>query len=113
MEALSHYDTEPAAKALASKDPLAAAKVYRALGLRILSAGKSRYYGAALDHFKKARNLYCRSRANPGMEGAGGICAEAPIHESGDSWRLSSRLPPASPSGPRRLPNKLRSNGNG
>ena len=59
LEALSHYYTEPAAKALAKKDPLAAAKLYRALGLRILSAGKSKYYDAALDHFEKARNLYC------------------------------------------------------
>jgi hypothetical protein len=31
LEALSHYCTEPAAKALAKKDPLAAAKLYRAL----------------------------------------------------------------------------------
>ena len=59
LEPLSHYCTEPAAKALAKKDPLAAAKLYRALGLRILSAGKSRYYDAALGHFEKARNLYC------------------------------------------------------
>jgi hypothetical protein len=58
LEALSHYDTEPAAKGLARMDPLAAAKVYRALGLRILGSGKSKYYGAALDHFQKARNLY-------------------------------------------------------
>jgi hypothetical protein len=59
LEALSHYCTEPAAKALANTDPLAAAKLYRALGLRILSTGKSKYYDAALGHFKKARNLYC------------------------------------------------------
>jgi len=66
LEALSHYVTEPAAKGLARKDPLAAAKVYRAMGLRILSSGKSRYYGAALDHLKKARNLY--GRAGQGLE---------------------------------------------
>ncbi|MGA2247449.1 MAG: DUF6880 family protein [Verrucomicrobiota bacterium] len=58
LEALSHYITEPAAKGLARKDSLAAAKLYRALGLRILSSGKSRYYGSALDPFKKARALY-------------------------------------------------------
>jgi len=33
LEALSHYCTEAAAKALAKKNPLAAAKLYRALGL--------------------------------------------------------------------------------
>jgi tetratricopeptide (TPR) repeat protein len=59
LEALSHYCTEPAAKALSKKVPLAAAKLYRALGLRILNAGKSKYYDAALDHFEKAHNLYC------------------------------------------------------
>src|ERR1035441_5971311 len=44
LENLSHYCTEPAAKGLAKKEPLAAAKLYRALGLRILNAGKSKYY---------------------------------------------------------------------
>jgi tetratricopeptide (TPR) repeat protein len=58
LESLSHYCTEPAAKGLAKKAPLAAAKLYRALGLRIVNAGKSKYYGAALNHFKQARDLY-------------------------------------------------------
>ena len=43
LEGVSHYCSEPAAKALATKDPLAAAKMYRALGLRIVNAGKSKY----------------------------------------------------------------------
>jgi hypothetical protein len=59
LENLSHYCTEPAAKGLARKDALAAAKLYRALGLRILNAGKSKYYDAALEHFEKAHDLYC------------------------------------------------------
>jgi len=59
LEALSHFCTEPAAKGLAKKDPPAAAKLYRALGLRILDAGKSKYYREALEHFEKARSLYC------------------------------------------------------
>lgn len=59
LENLSHYCTEPAAKGLAKKEPLAAAKLYRALGLRILNAGKSKYYDAALDHLEKAHDLYC------------------------------------------------------
>jgi uncharacterized Zn finger protein len=37
---------------------LAAAKLHRALGLRIVNAGKSKYYREALDHFAKARRLY-------------------------------------------------------
>ena len=58
LEALSHYCTEPAAEGLTKKDSLAAAKLYRALGLRIVNAGKSKYYREALDHFAKARRLY-------------------------------------------------------
>ncbi len=61
LEGLSHYCGEPAAKALAKKDPLAAAKLYRALGLRIVNAGKSKYYREALEHFEKARDLYRRA----------------------------------------------------
>jgi len=59
LEALSHYCTESAAEVLAKRDSLAAARLYRALGLRIVNAGKSKYYREALDHFAKARRLYC------------------------------------------------------
>lgn len=59
LEALSHFTTEPAAGGLANHDPLAAVKLYRALGLRIVNSGKSKYYPEALQHFKKARDLYC------------------------------------------------------
>jgi tetratricopeptide (TPR) repeat protein len=59
LEAQSHYCTEPAAEGLTKNDPLAAAKLYRALGLRIVNAGKSKYYREALEHFGKARDLYC------------------------------------------------------
>jgi tetratricopeptide (TPR) repeat protein len=58
LETLSHYCTEPAAKGLAKRDMLAAAKLYRALALRIVNAGKSKYYREALDHFEKARDQY-------------------------------------------------------
>src|SRR2546423_426011 len=61
LEGLSHYCGEPAAKVLARKDPLAAAKLYRALGLRIVNAGKSKYYREALEHFEKARDSYRRA----------------------------------------------------
>ena len=59
LESLSHYCTEPAAKGLAKRDAFAAAKLYRALGLRIVNAGKSKYYKEALGHFENARDLYC------------------------------------------------------
>ncbi len=61
IEGLSHYRTEPAARRLAKSHPDVAAKVYRALGMRILSAKKSRYYDAALSHFEDAKRCYERS----------------------------------------------------
>jgi len=61
LEALSHYCAEPAASGLAKRDALAAAKLYRALALRIVNAGKSKYYREAVGHFAKARNLYWRT----------------------------------------------------
>ena len=57
LEALSHYCTEPGAKGLAKHDSLAAVKLHRALGLRILNSGKTKYYDAALNHFDSARRL--------------------------------------------------------
>jgi uncharacterized Zn finger protein len=61
IEALSHYRTEPAAKRLAKSHPDVAAKVYRALGIRILVAKKSKYYTAALSNFENAKRGYERS----------------------------------------------------
>jgi uncharacterized Zn finger protein len=58
LESLSHYTTESAAKKLARPHPDVAAKVYRALGMRILNSKKSRYYDAALSHFEQARRCY-------------------------------------------------------
>lgn len=37
-----------------------AAKVFRALGMRILNAKKSRYYDAALSHFEDAKSCFER-----------------------------------------------------
>ncbi len=53
LEAFSHYCTEPAAKGLVKRDALAAARLYQALGMRIVNAGKSKYYGESLKHFEK------------------------------------------------------------
>jgi len=58
LESLSHYVTEPAAGRLAKTHPGVAAKVFRALCLRIINAGKSKYYFAALTHLEKAKNCY-------------------------------------------------------
>ncbi len=58
LEAISHYTTEKAAQELEEDHPVEAAKIYRALGMRIVKAKKSKYYGIALDHFLKAKTLY-------------------------------------------------------
>jgi tetratricopeptide (TPR) repeat protein len=61
LEAVSHYDSEPAAQGLVKRDRLAAAKLYRALAVRILKSKKSKYYDAALDHFESAHKLYLKA----------------------------------------------------
>jgi len=62
LEGLSHYVTEPAAKRLAKTQPEVAAKVFRALGMRILNAKKSKYYDVALAHFEDAKSCFERAR---------------------------------------------------
>ncbi len=65
LAGISHYRAEPAARNLERRDPVAAAKLYRALGLRILqarSSKKSQYYNAALGHFGKARKIFLAAR---------------------------------------------------
>jgi hypothetical protein len=61
LERLSHYVTEPAAECLAKNHPAVAAKVFRALCIRVLDAGKSQYYYAALAHLEKAQSCYRRA----------------------------------------------------
>ncbi len=61
LESLSHYVTEPAAERLANSHPAIAAKVFRALCMRIIGAGKSKYYYEALSNLEKAKICYQRA----------------------------------------------------
>jgi uncharacterized Zn finger protein len=61
MEDLSHYRTEPLARKLERSYPDIAAKVYRALCMRIVNAGKSKYYNAALDNIEHAKKCYAKA----------------------------------------------------
>jgi len=61
IESQSHYTTEPAAKRIEKAHPAVAAKVYRALGMRIVNAAKSKYYDAALLDFERAKRCYRRA----------------------------------------------------
>ena len=58
LEDISHYTTEKAAQELEKNHPIEVAKIYRALGMRIVKAKKSKYYGIALEHMLKAKKLY-------------------------------------------------------
>jgi hypothetical protein len=61
LENLSHHAAEPVATRLAKSHPEVAAKVYRALGLGILNAGKSRQSHLALSNLEHARRCYARA----------------------------------------------------
>jgi hypothetical protein len=61
LEHLSHYATEPAAKKLERIHPGLAARLWRAQGMRIVDAKKSKYYDAALSNFERARDCYRRA----------------------------------------------------
>jgi len=54
LEQLSHYYSEPAAERLQEIQPGLAARLWRAQGMRIVNAGKSRHYDAALSDFERA-----------------------------------------------------------
>lgn len=68
LERLSHYATEPAAKKLEKTHADVAARLWRAQGMRIVNAGKSKYYEAALGNFERARRCYERAGIAAGWE---------------------------------------------
>ncbi|MBI4467879.1 MAG: hypothetical protein HY650_01005 [Acidobacteria bacterium] len=61
LEGLSHYATEPVARTLEKTRPDLAARLWRAQGMRIINAGKSKYYYAALSNFERAKRCYQRA----------------------------------------------------
>ncbi|MHB8764930.1 MAG: hypothetical protein ACYDA8_11435 [Deferrisomatales bacterium] len=60
-ETLSHFVTEPAAAKLEKAHPDLAARLWRAQGLRIVNAGKSKYYDAALRNVESAKRCFERA----------------------------------------------------
>ncbi|MGQ0668144.1 MAG: DUF6880 family protein [Actinomycetota bacterium] len=58
LEAVSHYATEGAAKKLEKTHAGAAARLWRAQGMRILKEKKSKHYDAALRNLERARRCY-------------------------------------------------------
>ncbi len=58
LDGISEQSTEAAADLLATSHPEPAARAYRALGLGIVNAKRSRSYDAALAHLERARDCY-------------------------------------------------------
>jgi len=86
LEHLSHYTTEPAAKALAQSHAAVAAKVFRALCMRTLKAAESKYYDATLAHLKEARKCYLAAGLEHKWEGLA-------LEIRRDHFRKSSFMP--------------------
>lgn len=61
LEGLSHYGTEPVAKKLEKTHPDLAARLWRAQGMRVVNAKKSRYYDGALSNFERAKRCFERA----------------------------------------------------
>jgi hypothetical protein len=61
LEGVSRHTTEPAATKLQKTRPSIAARLWRAQGMRIINAKKSKYYNAALENFEQARRCYERA----------------------------------------------------
>lgn len=61
LEALSHHQTEPLARKLERSYPDISARVYRALCMRIVNSGKSKYYSAALENIEHAKKCYAKA----------------------------------------------------
>ncbi|MDT8319273.1 MAG: hypothetical protein RQ826_01965 [Xanthomonadales bacterium] len=86
LEDLSHYATEPVARKFEKPHPDLAARLWRAQGLRIVNAGKSRYYDAALANFERA--WHCFERAGQEDEWSETVC-----QVRADHYRKSSFMP--------------------
>jgi hypothetical protein len=61
LESLSHFITELVAKKIDKAHPDLAARLWRAQGMRIVNAKKSKYYAAALSNFESAKRCFERA----------------------------------------------------
>ena len=64
LEDLSHYTAEPLAGKLERSHPDISARLYCALCMRIINAGKSKYYDAALNNIERAKKCYDKAGLN-------------------------------------------------
>ena len=61
LAGLSHFATEPAAAKLEKSHVDAAARLWRAQGMRIVDGKKSKYYEAAVSNFSSAKRCYLKA----------------------------------------------------
>ena len=61
LEGLSHFTSGPVAAKLEKSSPDSSARLWRAQGMRILNAKKSKYYDAALLNFESAKRCFDRA----------------------------------------------------
>jgi len=64
LEALGHSTAEPLAGKLERDHPDVSARIYCALCMRVINAGKSKYYDAALDNIERAKKCYAKAGLN-------------------------------------------------
>ena len=96
LEDLSHYTAEPLARKLERTHPGISARVYCALCMRIINAGKSTNYDAALDNIERAKKCYDKAGLNADWQSV--VADVRQIFVRRDSW-LDSRISfPAHPS---------------
>ena len=83
LQGASHSATEPAAKALEDARPELAARLWRAQGMRIVEAGKSKYYDAGLGDFMRAKQCYERAGLEVGWERTVRIVSDRHFRKTG------------------------------
>ncbi|MFH1999836.1 MAG: DUF6880 family protein [Planctomycetota bacterium] len=61
LESLGHYRAEKTARTIERSHPGIAARMYRAQCMRVVNAGKSKYYGEALEYIERAGKCYAEA----------------------------------------------------
>lgn len=111
LERVSDYVLEPAATKLEKVDLGAAARLWRAMGARIVGAGKSKYYQAALRDFERASGATSGQAWSPSGSRLSATCAPCITASTGSCRGSSESRTESVPSSSRRSSNGPRSAG--
>jgi hypothetical protein len=83
LEGLGRYQCEPLARKLERAHPEISARLYRALCIRIVEAGKSKSYGAALSYIKEAKKCYAQAGLHADWQAVVGEIREKHFRKKG------------------------------